>query len=382
MKKLYTENAEFPLPALVKQEIEHKLLFEKINYRNKEELYCKARYKSFFDHYDDETIHSFIEEYARKKALYLLQGANIIKEEETKQLYFRNLAENFIWEIQQKKLFDLQCLWRAGKVCVDGVEVTRDFMYLGAGIRNCNLVERITREEVELYMEYVLSDEYCDEEHGINWQNYDRIKSNTLLAGYKSSVPAWYNYYDKNMRVGSPLELPDTKGESEQFYIDLYNRKKAKEQDDFPANEYEADEKPPLKFNYKTLEFFVTTFEDKSIVKYFYAAEKHHPDLDKNAELDEALQLLRECDEKNPIEANSNWKEAIILAGKQLKLRKTAGAMLTAFDEYNLRIKTKLPFFNETDQLKQQLILRSVAKYKEQILEGRKLNNEPADFDF
>lgn len=381
MKKSPAEKFEAPLSDVAKQQLEYQIMLEKIIYQTKEELYCKGRYKSFFEHYNEETIHCFIEEYAMRKAIYLLDGEQLLKKEDARLLYFRNLTENFIWEIQQKKLFDLQCLWRAEKIKIDQVDVTKDFSYLESTIKSNLIVGSITRDELQIYIDYVLSEDYADSEHGLQWQDYESI-----TTGNHSdliSVPAWYNYYDKVTRIGTLLNLPDIKGEKENFYVDLLKKNSTHhstriEQENKNCN----GEKPALKFNYKTLEFFVTTFEDKSLIKYFTAAEKNHPELNNNFELDAALTLLGYSDEKISIQANTNWKDAVIEAAHYFKTKKIAETLLQVFDEYNLRIKAGIPFYNETDLLRQQLVYRAVNLYKKRILQARKLNGEPADFSF
>jgi hypothetical protein len=381
-KKIHTEYPDFPLSEGVKQEIEQQLLREKIIYQVKEDLYCKPRYKNFFDNYDEETIHPFVEAFAKRKAFYVMHGPDLLQKEETSQLFFHKLAENFIWEIQQKKLFDLQCLWRAEKENVKGVQVTKDFLYLEATIKNCRLIEPVTRDDLQLYADYLFSDDYSDKEHGIQWQDYDFIKNQSLMFCH-SGIPAWYIFYDKQKRAMNLQDLADIKGEKEFFYLDLLNKKKSvKKLYDDVAAKNENDVKPPLHFNYKTLEFFINTFEDKSIVKYFYAAEKQHPDLCKNAELDEALLLLRDSDESIPVRTNRNWKDAVIEAAKHYKTKKIGEALMTVYDEYLMRIQTQLPFYDETENVRQQLVLRNVENYKKQILKARVLNGEPADFNF
>ena len=372
----------FPLPQPVKQEIKQRLLREKIIYQVKEDLYCKPKYKNFFDNYDEETIHAFVEAYAKKKAFYVMHGEELLQERETSQLYFHSLAENFIWEIQQKKLFDLQCLWRAEKMKLSDVRVTKDFLYLEASVKSCPHIEPVTCDELQLYADYLLSGDHSYEENGMQWQDYDFIKNQCLMF-CDSGVPAWYSYYDKHVHGKIMHDLPDIKGEKEFFYLELLSSKNCVRQlYDGIAGKNENEVKPPLQFNYKTIEFFINTFEDKSVVRYFYAAEKQQPDLCKNSELDEALQLLHHSDENVSIHSNHNWKEAIIEAAKFYKTKKIAEALMTVYDEYLLRIKTQLPFYDETDSMRQQLVLRNVENYKKQILKARELNGEPADFNF
>ncbi|MEP7168783.1 MAG: hypothetical protein ABI855_05380 [Bacteroidota bacterium] len=388
-KKINTEYPDAPLSETPidqqpepEKEIEQQLLREKIIYQVKEDLYCKPRYKNFFDNYEPETIHCFVEAYSKRKAFYVMHGQDMLQKEETNQLYFHHLAENFIWEIQQKKLFDLQCLWRAEKVHVDGVQVTKDFLYLEATIKKNSCIEPVSPDELQLYVDYLFSDDYSDKEHFMQWQDYDFIKNQSLMFG-NSGIPAWYIFYDKQVHAKDMHDLADIRGEKEFFYLKLLSKKNAvrKLYDDV-TGKFQEDAKPPLHFNYKTLEFFINTFEDKSIVNYFYAAEKKHPDINKNSELNEALQLLRDSDEEIPIHKHRNWKDAVMEAAKFYKTKKIAEALITVYDEYMMRIKTQLPFYDETDCARQQIVLRNADNYKKQILKARELNGEAADFNF
>lgn len=370
----FPDSSELPVSDQAKQEIELKLKEEILIYQVKEELYCKGRYRIFFDHYDEESIHAFIDAYARRKAFYLLNGPQILNDEEAGQLYFRNLADHFIWEIQQKKLFNLQCLWRAGQLKIDKVEVTKDFLLLESKIKNCGLVKHITEAEMKLYIDYILSDDYADTDHVTTWQDYEYIKAGNRLLF--PAVPAWYGFYDKAMETGNLLTLPDSKGEKENYYLNLL------ENENNDISESEKEKQPVLELNYKSLEFFINTFEDKQIAKYFNAAEKNHHDLNQNGELDEALYLLQLSDENIAVQQNSNWKEAVINAANNFKKKKITEVLMQVFDEYKMRLKTGIPFYNENDLLRQQLIKVQVDKYKQKILKARQLNGETADFNF
>jgi len=380
-KKINTDSFDFHLSLSLKQEIEQKLRCGKLIDQLKEDLYCSPRYRNFFDSYDEETIHSFVEAYANKKAFYIIHGKELLQKEEVRQLYFHNLAENLIWEIQQKKLFDLQCLWRAEKVILKDVKVTKDFFSLEASIKSCPHIEPVTRDELQLYIDYLFSDDYSDKDYYMQWQDYDFIKNQSLMF-CNSGIPAWFRFFDKQVHGKNMHDLADIRGEKEFFYLDLLNKKNSSVKKLHEDVQNENNAKPSLHFNFKTLEFFINTFEDKSIVNYFYAAEKISPELSKNAELDESLQLLTGSDENIPIHANNDWKDAILEAAKILKTKKIAEALWIVYDQYMIRIQTKLPFYNEDENIRQQLILRNIENYKSQILKARVLNGEPEDFNF
>src|SRR4051812_37030221 len=88
------------------------------------ELNADRRYDDFFSQYRADTIASFKEAFARHKADYLLNGAWYKKHKQKLELHWFEKAYEMLWHIQQKKLFDLQCLWRAEKITLEGVEAS------------------------------------------------------------------------------------------------------------------------------------------------------------------------------------------------------------------------------------------------------------------
>jgi len=375
MKKINIEQSGFPLSDQAKKEIEFKMREEKLVYEIKEELYCLDRYRIFFDHYNEESIHAFIDEFAKRKAYYVLNGQHLLDEEENGKLYFRNLAGHFIWQIQQKKLFDLQCLWRAGELDMEEISVTKDFLLFETQIRDCKLIDEISEVELKIFIEYILSDDYSEINHAGSWQNYERIKAGDSMLF--STVPAWYEFYDRALRKNSLHLLPNKKGDKEKFYLDL-----SAQSSKIISTKEKENEQPDLKFNYESLEFFIRTFEDSRMAKYFYAAEKNHPEINYNGELNEALYLLQLSDERIPVQPGVNWKEAIINAAKHFKKNKIADALQHVFDEYKIRLAAGIPFCTENDLLRQQIVKADVEKYKKQILKARQRNGEPEDFKY
>src|SRR5689334_17752666 len=121
------------------------------------ELYGNARYWEFFKTFNEESVHEFITEYASRKAYYLINGNRLVTKKEREQFRFRDLAENCLWEIQQKKLFNMQVEWRAGLIELNDVEVTRDFYCWEKAIRKCNLITPVSANELSLYMDYLES---------------------------------------------------------------------------------------------------------------------------------------------------------------------------------------------------------------------------------
>lgn len=92
-----------------KDEINRTLKREKIVKEVEEDLKNNPRYKDFYENYSPYSIKSFIESYKSGKANWVMWGENFTEMEQKKILKYTNLADKMLWEIQQKKLFNLQC---------------------------------------------------------------------------------------------------------------------------------------------------------------------------------------------------------------------------------------------------------------------------------
>jgi hypothetical protein len=248
-----------------------------------------------------------------------------------------------------------------------GVEVTRDFLLLEFDIRSCDLVPPVSAEELNLYIDFLRAFPGEAGTQRARWQDYESIR-----AGSKTgALPAWYAFYDD--AIGhSLLALPDLKGEKEMQYLQGLQTGAAPEQAS-PAG---------LVADYKTLAFFVSTFEDKALLRYFDVMEAGHPDISGAAQLDEALQLLRESDEPVPVAAAADWQEAVIAAAQAHSVKKTAAALRAYYAEYRLRLDAGLSFTGDADPLVLDLLRDKIAVYKKNILRGRRRLDEPCDFNY
>src|SRR5687767_8395140 len=84
---------------------------------------------------------SFISDYAHKTVQWLEWGPKNAQWLEREDLSWVNDATGRLKEIQQKKLFDMQCLWRAEKISIPAIEVSTDFDYWEEDIFNCPFLE-------------------------------------------------------------------------------------------------------------------------------------------------------------------------------------------------------------------------------------------------
>lgn len=333
------------LTGETRAEIERLIKADELKRRFMEELHTRPCYRDFFDHYNDESVHAFIRQYAHRKAYYTLYGDRKADEQSEAELKFRHLAEKYFAEIQQKKLFDLQCLWRAGKIKLDGIGTTADFTPLEFCIFSVPFLKPVTEHELNLYLDYLLTEETSDE-HDYRWQDYDLFKM-AFENNQPDRLPEWYRFYDKALGAESLLKQENRIGKEESKWL------KGNHAEEITHSASPAETgKPDLEFNYNSLEFFVYTFEDRRTIRQFLASERFHPEIDNNHLLNEAWNLLRESDEDISIVKSGNWKSALIETANRYRKQKVAECLKDLFREYQLRLKAGIPFrAGENDSL-------------------------------
>jgi hypothetical protein len=333
------------------------------------ELYGNARYWDFFKSFNEESIHDFIIDYASKKAWYLVNGSRILSNLENEQFRYRELAEKCLWEIQQKKLFNMQAEWRAGLKDIDGIEVTRDFLCWEKAITRCPFVDAITKADVDLYIEYVESGNYSEKNWLNNWQDYDVFRNEAIG---NDQMPAWYRFYDMKRGTGYLMLLPDKKGMEERECINAW--KKQNDYNDeigFIEDEMVSGPMPSLYLNYETLNFFIRTFENKNLLKFFEAAECKPDDAARQEELNEAIRILSRAGKGVQLPAAADWRDAVITGAKQYKNKKLIDNLPLVFEEYLFRINAGISFNDVFEDELYQEYHESALAYRERIREGK-----------
>lgn len=366
--------------------IEREEKIERIKQETEQDLRTNPKYKAFFSKYRKDSVESFISSYALEKAHALTHGEFYVKKEEDIALKYKNLASECLWEIQYKKLFDLQCRWRAEQEEIKEVESTLDFDYWFAAIKKCPFLPPITEDEVDLYISYLISDDVYDHWLYQNWNNYDEIREsyNNYDPDNCDPIPPWYEFYDTRMGTGAMLILPDTRGEKEQFYEDIWREKVfEKKLEETAAKQAQQDNRPYLSRWGEDQETFIRKFEDPYVYRCCLALQQQLEKNDNKLQVDVALITLDEADEIVPIEGDPDWREAIIRAAKKYNCRQIVNALPAAYTEYNMRLSAGIAFEESEKELEEQKeALSWVNDFKSQILTGRKLNGEPEDFNF
>jgi len=352
-----------------------------------EDLRNNPKYRKFYERFNGLSISRFIESYAGTKANWLDYGKRFFQSDQYRMLKYDDIASQKLWEIQQAKLFEAQCLWRAGTLVIPEVIVTFDFDYWEKGIENCPFLSPISEEEFNMYREYILSPdaELGADTYELNiksWQEYDKIKDSLSNDNDSSiNIPEWFMFYF-NRHGGFPcMYLPDIKGEKEDFYRDLYF-KRPKEEPAEPPLQYPEDPRPSISCgNDDQLWEFVELFEDRKVIEYARAWEDD--DESTYDSIVEAIDTLMHADERIEIEVmNVDWKTALFETVRQYEKRKIYAALEPAYKKYCNRLNLGIAFESYEEQSDLAFYKNLSECYKRGILIGRKLNNEPEDFNY
>lgn len=369
------------LPEYSKADIKRTIDLAEFRESIQKDLKENPRYQAYFAQFDQFSIDSFISGFAIHKGFYITYADSYQRSKEEDVWGYHTRAENCLWEIQQKKLFDLQCRWRAGQIELPGIETTYDFMVWERNIKNCPFVDTITENEVELYCQYLQSCEEEEERWYYAWQDYSEI-----VEGYKSdeddldSVPEWYQFHNAYTGNSQLMALPDVKGDTEEFYLDLVREKNKQEQ--IAAGTYQpyvpVESLPRLSsYDDDQVADFIKKFGNKKELELFYNYRLSSKKQEQLEELENALSVLNSASETVAIEADTDWRTAILKAACKYKNAQTILAMGQVYEEY--LIKKQMGVGYEYDNAMPGNWLNVV---KTSILDGRVLNGEPRDFDY
>lgn len=289
-------------------------------------------------------------------------------------------AQGHLELIQQKKLFDLQCRWRAEQVRLPGVEICYDFDAWEHDVLNCPFLDPITSDELELYIQYLHhADADPDEDNhmgmDMGWQDYEDLHE-SVKGGY--AIPEWYEYHNLYTGAGSLLTLPDIRGAKERKYTDLTFESRRKELEENRPDTY--DRRPWLHYDDEEMLEKVLAYEGPFVSRtnklYSWNTQRHE-----NEEyISNIINDLVEADEPVPIEAHSNWLEALKIAHRRFQCRMIAACMPQVYEQYCMNLQMGIAFASVRGGIADQQELRDA--WRNNVLTGRKLAGEKEDLDF
>jgi hypothetical protein len=359
------------------------------------DLLNSSRYDEFFAPYQPVVRVDFARSYTNQKMLWLRFGDFYARHLTGQLSQFENEAYQRLWDIQQKKLFDLQCQWRAELVQVPGVEVSCDFGLLAASIENSPVIPPITPAELDLYLAWVEQANYeedlTDRWGGrFGWQNYDDVKAayadeETDDFWAMEDVPEWYFFHNERTGNERLLQLPNLRGNKEEHYLDAWR------DDNSAASEArQADAPPPpppdprpsyldSEMSRTVRDEFARQFESAQLNRRREAYQAaNRPSKYEDEELERVLSFLKELDEPVAIEAGPDWRLALRQAAYTHRKQKLLAHLPLAYEAYCQRQEWGIahPPASSREYHGVGPIIR------EGILKGRELLGEPRDFNF
>ena len=354
------------------------------------ELINSARAKEYLKDYSSNSIDSFIKSYASKKT-HLVQCYEFYLqtylEKESSDLSYQKKSEDLLMAILQKKLFNMQLLWRSGDLNIDGIEICYDFQFWEKHIASCPFIDPITENEVEMIKDFLLLDSEVDQIDiycGVSWQDYDGNMTRDEQGSLKN-MPEWYDFYDLIMGTGTLLHLPNYKGAREEFYMSLTREENRKNNP--PKNEYNPDPKPMIIGYGRDITDFAQYFEsDKYFIELFkyYSFYQEMGNRDPNGEdISEAIEILFNADRPIHFQSHLNWDKAILEAVRRYSNTRIVEAIDFVFEQYNLMKDLRISTYENEETIREEYEKDIIVGiYRDAILKGRVLNGEPADFNY
>lgn len=365
-KKKMTEKDDEELRKVIREDLES--------------LYPEIR--QYYAEYPESDVKQLLDHYVFDKYLFT-KFADLHKSEvEKAHVIHLKKAEECLWIIQQKKLFDLQCKWRAKLIDLEGLSISWEFDHWSKNIHACPFLDPITHEEVDLLVEYLTSNschldvDYYD--HG-DWQDYYDYKEH-------EDLPEWYEFYDLRMGTSGIFNLPDLRGEREEYYRNIYFQLRDAKQRENQGKSLPKEKIKRLEYlDKRVITDFVKKFEcreNQSFYKNFLEFNKPEGFTDEDQGIHEyieeiVLPYLHRTNELVPIQAHADWRIALMNAAEKHYRTRIAEAIPTAYEDYCFKVDNGL-MNKEVDNRDYYLVDR----VKEQILEARKHLGEPLDFNY
>ena len=350
------------------------------------ELMENSAAQEYCNPYSAFSFKYFCEAYARTKSYGLQWGEMYQRLNEKKQNEWIDAGYTHLCIIQQKKLFDAQCLWRADQLDIKEIEVCFDFLVWEKDVLNCPFIEDITEQEVDWYCQY-LSQNNVDLKQGLlsNWQDYENIKEAYATDNGNRNVPEWYDFHNGKTGNGILLILPDLRGQREKFYANLAREAMRRENPPPPPRDPELD-KPWMNFMETNLHLeLAKQIEDKHtfrLMQEYVTATEHHQSYEYERAQEDFRYLSEIKDELVPIESHYDYRQALSRAVENYKCRKIAEHLYSAFRKYKQMRYMGFQLGTEVEKEQFKSFTDLGKPGKNFILKGREENGEPRDFNF
>jgi hypothetical protein len=356
-----------------------------------QDLLTNSRYDAFFAQHHPKLRESFARSYAQHRQLWTDYGDMYERMLQGRLTEFETEATERLLDIQRKKLFDLQCRWRAEQVTLPGVVVSWDFNALNRNVQNCTLIPPITEDELALYLAFLAQADYEADLHRRHfaWQDYDLIRQSVTeddpdSTWFDGEVPEWYHFHNQHTGHEALLRLPNLRGEKEERYLAVWRadgqatRETAQESappapapDPRPTHLYGEEERA-------WENEFVRQFEPTQLRRQRDAYVEANPIAKyEDEELERVLEALNALNEPVPMEAHADWRQAILQGYYSFRLRKLQTMLPVVYQAYCQRQEWGISYPNE--EYNDYGLANAL---REGLLKGRELLGEPRNFDF
>lgn len=379
------ENDNSNLDKYTEERVENgiqELLEEKeLKIKWRKELEQNEAAQNYFKNYNATSVSSFIDSCLNSKHSWIKYGDMYKEIADKRETQWIDAAHEHLGNILQKKLFDLQCLWRAEQIKLPGIEICFDFTFWERDIFNCPFIEVIKESDIEMYEEYLLKGDFeiARFEDSVEWQDYHEFKAAYQSEDAEVKMPFWYDFHNTRTGNGKLLLLPDIRGEKEDFYNNLVFKEREEKAliAGEPAVNPAWDSRPYLPYHTDDMyAFFVTTFEDKEVQKK-YKSFTNKIDFFVIEEYIEIVEELMNASEFVPIKAHHDFREALKLAHHEYRCKKIVEHLPTAYEQYLFNKKMGFSIGEETNSYQEYRDIHS-----ERILNGRVLKGEERNLDF
>ena len=359
----------------------------------KRTLRTEERFVNYFKQFDPESVESYIEYYAQQKAKWY-QSANSywhLKENRESQGY-KNAIEaiNFI---AGKKVLNQMVQWLLGEAKFDGIDITNEWdVWLGNPL-HFKYAETISQAEIDAFLSFINSlsedEEYTKYQHLFSGtisllnNEYENEEQYENYEWEYESYSRWCKYYDNLFQTPLLRKVPFDKREKECFYAFFKEKLEKANQPQAPAAPYDNLKFIDYDYQKSLIVRYVKeyeTYENKMAFEGYKWSKERRSFLDRTESI---MYKLEDIEEYVPVSPNDDWRKGLEIALDMNKRSKIVEALPAAYEEYLYRIEHQLGF---EDWLEFQGTLNEeneyIQQFKARILEGRKLLNEPENFDF
>jgi hypothetical protein len=326
-----------------------------------EELKNNPKVQGYLANYESSSAQSFLDHYASVKELLLNYGEHYRNRATDDAIHYRSWAETYYWQIVQKKLFNLQCQWRAEKIDLP-IEVTYEFCYWNMNIKACPFIEPVTDAEINAMITFLENAPYDhDDNYTIDWQDYDSFKDPEELMGAGDEYPNWYAWYDVHIGPSDVMSLPNVRGDYQQKCFAAWRA--ARNIEYIPA----LNRKPFLSTS--QVEDFIRKVEPYKILDYYNLYTSWSSKKDKVEELNEQLEILFE-EPGDVWIPQGKFPDAIFQAAYLLRVKKIKYLLPLIHQEHLERLEMGISYELHLDEF----VETNRASFKEakRLLEGER----------